>query len=77
MGETFKDLGVCDQLIEACENLGWKKPSKIQAEAIPHALDGPCSYFLNLLLCHCVLISLVFFFFFQYYIFSCEKWIKR
>ncbi|XP_059437793.1 DEAD-box ATP-dependent RNA helicase 10-like [Corylus avellana] len=40
MGETFKDLGVCDQLIEACENLGWNVPSKIQAEAIPHALDG-------------------------------------
>ncbi|XP_062144526.1 DEAD-box ATP-dependent RNA helicase 10 isoform X2 [Alnus glutinosa] len=40
MAETFKDLGVSDQLIEACENLGWKNPSKIQAEAIPHALDG-------------------------------------
>ncbi|XP_042986189.1 DEAD-box ATP-dependent RNA helicase 10-like isoform X2 [Carya illinoinensis] len=38
--DTFKDLGVCDQLVEACENLGWKIPSKIQAEAIPQALDG-------------------------------------
>ncbi|KAB1226374.1 DEAD-box ATP-dependent RNA helicase 10 [Morella rubra] len=38
--KTFKDLGVCDQLVEACESLGWKNPSKIQAEAIPHALDG-------------------------------------
>ncbi|KAE8009308.1 hypothetical protein FH972_005754 [Carpinus fangiana] len=40
MAETFKDLGVCDQLVEACENLGWKNPSKIQAEVIPHALHG-------------------------------------
>ncbi|GMP33932.1 hypothetical protein CsSME_00007030 [Camellia sinensis var. sinensis] len=38
--KSFKDLGVCDQLIEACDNLGWKHPSKIQAEAIPHALEG-------------------------------------
>uniref|UniRef100_M1BI12 DEAD-box RNA helicase Q domain-containing protein n=1 Tax=Solanum tuberosum TaxID=4113 RepID=M1BI12_SOLTU len=41
-GETksFKELGVCDQLIEACDNLGWKNPSKIQAEAMPHAFEG-------------------------------------
>ncbi|KAG2693219.1 hypothetical protein I3760_08G086900 [Carya illinoinensis] len=38
--KTFTDLGVCDKLVEACENLGWKTPSKIQAEAIPHALHG-------------------------------------
>ncbi|KAL7170947.1 hypothetical protein ACSBR2_035745 [Camellia fascicularis] len=38
--KSFKDLGVSDQLIEACDNLGWKHPSKIQAEAIPHALEG-------------------------------------
>ncbi|PON71063.1 DEAD-box ATP-dependent RNA helicase [Parasponia andersonii] len=37
---TFKALGICDQLVEACDKLGWKNPSKIQAEAIPHALDG-------------------------------------
>ncbi|KAI0498981.1 hypothetical protein KFK09_019881 [Dendrobium nobile] len=37
---TFKSLGVCDQLVEACESLGWKTPSKIQVEAIPHALEG-------------------------------------
>jgi hypothetical protein len=70
MRETFKDLGVCDQLIEACDNLGWKNPSKIQAEAIPHALDGPCYYFLNLLLCHCgfnlnCFVLFCFFFFFS------------
>ena len=38
--KTFKELGVVDQLIEACDSLGWKNPSKIQAEAIPHALEG-------------------------------------
>ncbi|KAI3846070.1 hypothetical protein MKX03_029102 [Papaver bracteatum] len=38
--KTFKDLGLCEQLAEACDNLGWKNPSKIQAEAIPHALEG-------------------------------------
>lgn len=37
---SFKDLGVCDQLVEACDNLGWKVPTKIQIEAIPHALEG-------------------------------------
>lgn len=39
---TFKDLGVCDQLVEACEELKWKTPTKIQVEAIPHALAGIC-----------------------------------
>ena len=47
--KSFKDLGICDQLVEACENLGWKTPSKIQAEAIPHALEGLFLRFLNYL----------------------------
>lgn len=38
--ESFRDLGVCEQLVEACESRGWRVPSKIQAEAIPHALEG-------------------------------------
>ncbi|XP_050223063.1 DEAD-box ATP-dependent RNA helicase 10 [Mercurialis annua] len=38
--KTFKELGVCEQLISACDNLGWKNPTKIQVEAIPHALEG-------------------------------------
>ncbi|XP_042496587.1 DEAD-box ATP-dependent RNA helicase 10-like isoform X2 [Macadamia integrifolia] len=38
--QTFKGLGVCEELAEVCDNLGWKTPSKIQAEAIPHALQG-------------------------------------
>ncbi|XP_059280138.1 DEAD-box ATP-dependent RNA helicase 10-like [Lycium ferocissimum] len=38
--KSFKELGVCDQLIEACHNLGWKTPSKIQAETLPHAFEA-------------------------------------
>ncbi|KAI0526800.1 hypothetical protein KFK09_002391 [Dendrobium nobile] len=37
---TFKSLGVCGELVKACESLGWKTPSKIQVEAIPHGLEG-------------------------------------
>ncbi|KAK7292615.1 hypothetical protein RJT34_15466 [Clitoria ternatea] len=38
--KTFKDLGLSEPLVEACEKLGWKNPLKIQAEAIPLALEG-------------------------------------
>ncbi|MFS7980155.1 putative RNA helicase [Helianthus anomalus] len=38
--KSFKELGIVDELIEACDSLGWKNPSKIQADAIPHALEG-------------------------------------
>ncbi|XP_072949571.1 ATP-dependent RNA helicase DDX47 [Epargyreus clarus] len=37
---TFKDLGVVDVLCEACAELKWKNPSKIQKESIPVALQG-------------------------------------
>lgn len=37
---SFKELGLCEELIEACERLGYKHPSKIQKEAIPYALKG-------------------------------------
>jgi len=37
---TFKSLGVVDVLCEACEQLKWKEPSKIQREAIPVALQN-------------------------------------
>nr|XP_002129468.1 probable ATP-dependent RNA helicase DDX47 [Ciona intestinalis] len=37
---TFQSLGVVDVLCETCDKLGWKKPSKIQEEAIPVALQG-------------------------------------
>ncbi|XP_073983148.1 probable ATP-dependent RNA helicase DDX47 isoform X1 [Rhodnius prolixus] len=37
---SFKDLGIVDSLCEACATLQWKKPTKIQLEAIPLALQG-------------------------------------
>ncbi|XP_046966122.1 probable ATP-dependent RNA helicase DDX47 [Vanessa cardui] len=37
---TFKDLGIVDVLCEACAELKWKNPSKIQKESIPVALQG-------------------------------------
>ena len=36
--KTFSELGIVDPLCQACASLGWKKPSKIQVEAIPVAL---------------------------------------
>ncbi|XP_077061840.1 putative ATP-dependent RNA helicase DDX47 isoform X6 [Siphateles boraxobius] len=38
--KSFRDLGVTEVLCEACDQLGWKKPTKIQIEAIPVALEG-------------------------------------
>merc|ERR1712183_1017328 len=38
--KTFAELGLVDVLCEACEKVGWKKPSRIQEEAIPVALSG-------------------------------------
>ncbi|XP_074561792.1 uncharacterized protein LOC141818121, partial [Curcuma longa] len=38
--KTFKTLGLKEELVEACEILGWKAPTKIQIEAIPFALEG-------------------------------------
>ncbi|XP_065864951.1 DEAD-box ATP-dependent RNA helicase 10 [Euphorbia lathyris] len=38
--KTFKQLGICEELVEACDNLSWKNPTKIQVEAIPIALEG-------------------------------------
>lgn len=37
--KTFKDLGLIPQLCEACETLGYKAPTPIQAESIPLALQ--------------------------------------
>lgn len=38
--EAFQKLGVCSQLAEAAVSLGWKAPSAIQVQAVPHALQG-------------------------------------
>jgi hypothetical protein len=37
---TFESLGLCAPLVEACRALGWKKPSEIQIQALPSALQG-------------------------------------
>lgn len=34
--------GVTEVLCDACEQLGWKSPTKIQVEAVPVALQGEC-----------------------------------
>lgn len=36
--KTFESLGLCPELIKTCEALGYKQPTKIQVESIPHAL---------------------------------------
>lgn len=36
---TFAELGICAELCETCEKLGYKTPTSIQREAIPHALQ--------------------------------------
>lgn len=38
--KSFKELGIMDQLCEACDTLGYKAPTSIQAESIPLALQG-------------------------------------
>ncbi|KAF2457771.1 P-loop containing nucleoside triphosphate hydrolase protein [Lineolata rhizophorae] len=38
--KSFRDLGVIEQLCEACEQMGYKEPTAIQREAIPLALEG-------------------------------------
>lgn len=37
---AFEKLGICTQLAEAAANLGWKSPSNIQEQAVPHLLQG-------------------------------------
>ncbi|MCV5647198.1 DEAD/DEAH box helicase, partial [Escherichia coli] len=37
---TFAELDLDQNLLEAIEEMGYERPTKIQAEAIPQALDG-------------------------------------
>nr|DAD32755.1 TPA_asm: hypothetical protein HUJ06_011606 [Nelumbo nucifera] len=40
MKKIVMSLGVCDELVEACENFSWRTSSKIQVETIPYVLEG-------------------------------------
>lgn len=37
---TFRSLGLIDPLLEALDQVGYKTPTEIQAESLPHALQG-------------------------------------
>ena len=37
---SFQSLNIIDPLLEAVERLNYKTPTQIQAETIPHALEG-------------------------------------
>ena len=37
---TFLELGVCPEICKATEELGYKHPTKIQAESLPYTLKG-------------------------------------
>ncbi|KAF9036612.1 ATP-dependent rRNA helicase RRP3 [Panaeolus papilionaceus] len=38
--KTFKSLGLIDPLLEALEQVGYKAPTEIQLQSLPHALEG-------------------------------------
>ncbi|PGH06555.1 ATP-dependent rRNA helicase RRP3 [Helicocarpus griseus UAMH5409] len=40
VARSFRELGIIDSLCEACDALGYKAPTPIQAESIPLALQG-------------------------------------
>lgn len=37
---SFKSLGVCEALCEACDRLGWENATRIQEKVLPDALQG-------------------------------------
>ncbi len=37
---TFADLGVCPEICQAVEKMGYTNPSKIQKESLPFTLKG-------------------------------------
>ncbi|CAK5457270.1 ATP-dependent RNA helicase (DEAD-box protein) [Escherichia coli] len=41
---TFADLGLKAPILEALNDLGYEKPSPIQAECIPHLLNGTATF---------------------------------
>eukprot|EP01068_Selenidium_serpulae_P002540 Selendium_serpulae@DN2529_c0_g1_i1.p1 len=38
--ENFEELGVCEELCAVLKEVGWRKPTQIQAAALPYALAG-------------------------------------
>lgn len=38
--QTFAQLGLCEELCAACEEAGWKHPTRIQASTIPVVAEG-------------------------------------
>uniref|UniRef100_A0A2P2I5R0 RNA helicase n=1 Tax=Hirondellea gigas TaxID=1518452 RepID=A0A2P2I5R0_9CRUS len=40
MAATFREMGIIQELCDACERVGWKTPTEIQQKAIPLALEG-------------------------------------
>lgn len=37
---TFRELGLSDSLLQSVESMGFEEATPIQAETIPHALQG-------------------------------------
>jgi len=37
---TFEEIGVCPEICEAIKAMGYKHPTKIQAESLPYTLKG-------------------------------------
>ncbi|TYG43582.1 hypothetical protein ES288_D11G029500v1 [Gossypium darwinii] len=47
--KTFKVLALCEELVEACDEISWRTPTKIQADAMPHGLGGSSAFLKNYL----------------------------
>lgn len=39
-GTSFKDIGVCPEVCGAVAKMGYKTPTKIQADSLPYTLKG-------------------------------------
>jgi len=39
-GSSFTDLGVCPEVCGAVTKMGYKTPTKIQADSLPYTLKG-------------------------------------
>lgn len=57
---VFISKGIVDVLCEACEQLKWNSPTRIQKEAIPVALQGIAAYSLAFVVVLAVFVSFQF-----------------